>query len=283
MSSEIPLTNYHTHNDLCDGRGDAAQYAAAALEKGFAALGFTSHAPLPFPNDWTLQEKNLEVYCRKIRELTVPRGPAAMEIYLGLEIDYIPGRMGPSEPRWDSLNLDYRIGSVHMLRHGGEDLSIDGPDREFLQLLNDGFNGNGTALGATYFQYLEQMIRAGGFTILGHMDLIKKKNLRFAFLDEKHPEYRDAALKVLTSMQGTGIILEINTGGLYRKATAEIYPSPYLLHEAFLRDIPLMINSDAHVPEALDFHVTESRQLAREAGYRWIMMLLKGEWKKIAL
>ncbi len=280
MQSTIPLTNYHTHNELCDGCGDASEYVKAAEAKGFRALGFTSHAPLPFPNEWTLKEENLLPYCRKIRALSVPDG---MEIYLGLEIDYIPGKMGPAQERWKSLNLDYTIGSVHSLRPEDTDLSVDGPDSEFLDLLNGYFNGDGTAMAVTYFEYLEEMIKAGGFTILGHMDLIKKKNLRFSFLDEGNPRYREAAERVLNILAGTGIILEINTGGMYRKATDQVYPSPEILKEAFRQDIPLMINSDAHTPEALDFHISESRQLAVEAGYRKIMMLLNQKWQPVAL
>ncbi len=280
MEDLIPLTNYHTHNELCDGRGDASEYVAAAQQKGFKALGFTSHAPLPFANEWTLKEENLLPYIKKIRSLSEPEG---LEIYLGLEIDFIPGKMGPAEERWKTLGLDYTIGSVHSLRPGETDLSIDGPDNEFLALLNGEFNGDGTAMAVAYFEYLEEMIKAGGFTILGHMDLVKKKNLRFSFLDEKHPLYRGAALKVLDRLACTGIILEINTGGMYRKATNEVYPSPEILKEAFSRDIPLMINSDAHTPEALDFHIPESRQLAREAGYRKIMMLLDRKWQSVTL
>ena len=39
-----------------------------------------------------------------------------IQIYLGLEIDYIQGITGPNHPKFQSLNLDFTIGSVHMMK-----------------------------------------------------------------------------------------------------------------------------------------------------------------------
>ncbi|MDC7224950.1 MAG: PHP domain-containing protein, partial [Spirochaetales bacterium] len=38
-------TCYHTHCYYCDGKGKPKAYAESALEKGFTALGFSSHSP----------------------------------------------------------------------------------------------------------------------------------------------------------------------------------------------------------------------------------------------
>jgi len=276
----IPLTNYHTHNSLCDGTGELEEYLATARRKGFAALGFTSHAPLPFINDWTLAEADLETYCSRVRELQKDSDP---ELYLGLEIDYIPGRMGPAEERWKQYRFDYTIGSVHMIPVDGKAWSIDGPDDEFLHLYRNVYNRDGTAMAVEYYRLLEEMIHKGGFTILGHLDLIKKKNLKMHFLNEEAPRYTDAVLRVLDSLADSGIFMEINSGGLFRGATEGVYPSFSILQEARRRGIPLVINSDAHTPEALDFHFNEACDLARKAGYRRTMMLLNGDWREIPL
>jgi histidinol-phosphatase (PHP family) len=276
----VPRTNYHTHNQLCDGSAPLGEYVAEAERRGFSALGFTSHAPLPFANDWTLQEKDLETYCREVLAL---KKSTDMEIYLGLEIDYIPGRMGPADKRWDRYGLEYRIGSVHMLRDQGREYSIDGPDDEFLHLLKETFAGDGTALALEYYRLLAAMIREGGFQILGHLDLIKKKNLRYSFLDEDAPAYREAVMAVLDLLSSSGIMLEINSGGIFRGATAEVYPSYWILKEAYPRGIPIVINADAHTPESVDFHYDESRELAAGAGYREVMVLLQGSWRSAPL
>ena len=59
-------TNYHTHNDLCDGKGRIEEYIESAVEKGLTALGFSSHAPLPLENKWTLNNDSLPVYLAEV-------------------------------------------------------------------------------------------------------------------------------------------------------------------------------------------------------------------------
>ncbi|MDR2589177.1 MAG: PHP domain-containing protein, partial [Spirochaetales bacterium] len=81
-------TNYHTHYSICDGRGWAEEYVLAALERGFDVLGFSSHAPLPFPSGWTMAAEDFPVYCAEVRRLRELYA-GSLEIYLGLEIDFI--------------------------------------------------------------------------------------------------------------------------------------------------------------------------------------------------
>ena len=273
-------TNYHTHNSLCDGRGRLKEYVDQARRRGLRALGFSSHAPLPFANDWTLREQDLKSYCEQVRAL---KGNPELEIYLGLEIDYLGDLMGPADRRWERYNLEYIIGSVHMLEDRGAYYSIDGPDEEFKHLLSQVFKDDGTALAAAYFSLVGEMVERGGFDIVGHLDLIKKKNDRLAFLNEEDPRYIRAVGEVLERLEGSGIMLEINSGGIFRGATREVYPSPRILEEARKKKIPIVLNADAHAPEAVDFYLDESRALARRAGYGEAMALLEGSWQEIPL
>ena len=61
---------------------------------------------------------------------------------------------------------------------------------------------------------------------------------------------------------------EINTGGISRGWRKDPYPSLYLLE--LLRDLggEVVINSDSHHPDNLDFYFMESLSLLRKAGYR---------------
>ena len=65
----MELANYHTHCYLCDGEGEPEQYVEEAIKKGFIALGFSSHAPIPIPNDWTLRQSTLSTYKNRIEKL----------------------------------------------------------------------------------------------------------------------------------------------------------------------------------------------------------------------
>ena len=39
--------NYHTHTTWCDGKDTPEAVVVAAIDKGFDAIGFSSHAMLP--------------------------------------------------------------------------------------------------------------------------------------------------------------------------------------------------------------------------------------------
>ena len=107
-------TNFHTHCNLDDGRGEMAEYIQAALKEGFTSLGFSCHAPLPFPNEWTLSDENLPVYLEKVDSYRKEYF-GKLKIYKGLEIDFSPDLLFPPG-RFEELNLDYIIRSVHMLK-----------------------------------------------------------------------------------------------------------------------------------------------------------------------
>ncbi|GAL32252.1 histidinol-phosphatase [Vibrio maritimus] len=77
---------------------------------GFTSVGFSSHAPLPFDNDFCMQADKLEAY---VKEISALKGHTETQVYLGLELDFIPGVTAPKHPRWEGVELDYKIGSVH--------------------------------------------------------------------------------------------------------------------------------------------------------------------------
>jgi len=58
------ISNYHTHCALCDGKMMPEDYVLSAIKKGFASIGFTSHAPVLFETSWTMKPENLPIYIR---------------------------------------------------------------------------------------------------------------------------------------------------------------------------------------------------------------------------
>lgn len=277
------LTNYHTHCHYCDGKGSPKEMIAQAKTLGFQALGFSSHAPLPFENDFCLQEQNLSAYLEEINQL---KSTENIEIYLGLEIDAIHQSMAPNDPKWDALELDYKIGSVHNLfspDKGMPLLSVDSPLDEFNLLLHHIFKGNAQKMIETYYLRISQLCQQGGFDILGHYDLIKKHNLELQFFLESEGWYREIAIETLNDVAKADVIMEVNYGGILRKATKEVYPPLWLLKEAKKRAIPVQINADAHAPSHLGVHHQACRNLLLEAGYKEQRVLLKGKWQDLPL
>ena len=85
-----------------------------ALSEGFTSYGFSSHAPLPFSTAWTMEWDIMDGYLSEFHRLK-EKYAGRIELYIGLEIDYLNEASNPSIARFRELPLDYRIGSVHLL------------------------------------------------------------------------------------------------------------------------------------------------------------------------
>jgi histidinol-phosphatase (PHP family) len=273
------LTNYHMHSDFCDGAGKQDDYVEEAINKGFDAIGFSSHAPIASEKDWTLSEKNVPHYLQSVKQLK-NLYKEKIEIYSGLEIDYIEGISGPSSEKFTNLGLDYTIGSVHMMpvRDSEKFLPVDGPLEHIKELLANTFDGQIEKLTEKYFGLLQDMLKNHQFNIIGHFDLLKKRNSNNILFDENESWYRNQVLETLDVLSQTDVILEVNTGGISRKAIDSVYPSPWIIKEAKKRNIPLMLNSDAHVPEHIDYYFPEALSIIQDCGYGELYSLYKGEW-----
>src|ERR1700754_2893724 len=103
-------TNYHCHTNYCDGKKPVADVVAEAKAKGMMAIGISSHAPLPFPNKWSMKPEMIDAYLKDIAN--EKSNSDGIQVYAGLEIDYIPGKISPNTFK---DKLDYTIGSVHFV------------------------------------------------------------------------------------------------------------------------------------------------------------------------
>ena len=271
------LANYHTHSRLDDGKGELAEYAAAAAAKGFATLGFSGHAPVPFESDWHMPGGLLPEYLRTVRQLGGEYN-GHVEILLGLEVDYIPGLLSVRSPDIRRLGLDFTVGSVHFLGQYGDGRwwTPDGPLPELERGLEETFRGNVRGMVEHYYALLGRMAIESPPDIVGHFDLVKKNNRDGRLFSEDAPWYRKAALEALEAVARGGSILELNTGGLVRGTSGALYPSDWILAEALRREIPVTVNADAHRPEDIDGCFEEAFALLREVGYRRLTRLSGG-------
>jgi histidinol-phosphatase (PHP family) len=280
----LKYSSLHVHTVFCDGEDEIEAYCRAAWEGGFASLGFSAHAPVyaktGLPSDWHMKEDRLAPYLEAVRDAAL-RWAGKIPVYLGLEVDYIQDRMGPADPDYRDMGLDYIIGSVHYVfpPGGGEPFTVDGPQEDFDRDVRSCFGGSGEALMETYWDALEQMIRAGGFDILGHMDLVKKNNRREEWFSLTGGRYLGKVRSLAARIARSGIVVEVNTGGLNRGKTKDVYPSREIL--ALLRElrVPVTITSDAHRVPDLGGHYEDARRALSEAGYSGTVLFEgKGKW-----
>ena len=276
--------NFHMHTHHCDGHGMPADFAEAALRKGMPRLGFSGHNVLPFPTEWTMPQERLDGYLSAVRETrTAYRG--RLEIFLGIEADFIPGLTSPVHERIRGLGLDFVIGSVHFVgpADGDHEWTVDGPRAELQAAIANGFGGKARPLVERYYELLGAMAATAAPDIVGHFDIVKKNNRDGSFFNEDEGWYRSAVLRALDAVRASGSVMEINTGGVVRDTSGSFYPSPWILDEAFRMGIPVMVNADAHRPEQIDGKFPEAIALLRESGFRVQRQLGAEGWIDIPL
>jgi len=243
------FSSMHTHTIFCDGKDDIETMCRAAYEKKLFAIGFSAHVPIEKQigkkSNWNLKEENVNDYVKEVLAAK-KRWQGKINVYLGFEADYIKDIRSPLDNDITSLKPDYLIGSTHFVspKNGAQPFTVDGPIEEFEKGLKEGYNGNAQALMNDYYDTQKEMILAGGFDILGHADIIKK-NCQGKYTWPKESELCRQK-EIAQAAAKTGIIIEVNTGGINQKRLKEVYPSLSFLQIIREFDIPVIITSDAH-------------------------------------
>jgi len=281
----ICKTNYHTHSTWCDGKNSLEEMIQEAIKENLKVLGFSSHTMHPFGSNWHLQPRYTVDYCKEIQTLQ-KKYKDQIEILIGFEADYLPPISFPEHTRYAEFSPDFLIGSVHYitdesLRH--DCFTIDGSIEELEKGIQNCFNGDSKKAVQVYFATQRDMINRGGFDIIGHLDVIRKRNNTLHLFNENDSWYKKELKATAKVVAKSGLIAEINTGGMARAGLKTPYPSPYFLELLNQYKVPIMINSDAHIATQIAYNFDLAAQIARNAGYKEIQYLTKGIWKHISL
>lgn len=275
------LTNYHSHCLYCDGRADMEAFVRFALSRGFSSYGFSSHAPLPFPTSWTMEWDRMDDYLSEFHRLKA-KYAERIELYVGLEIDYLDETSHPGIARFRNLPLDYRIGSVHMLPTAdGEVVDIDVPVDTFCRLVDVRFGGDLDRVVHLYYDRLLRMVELGGFDIVGHADKMhyNASCYRRGLLDEEW--YDDLVRSYFQEIARHGYQVEVNTKSYLDKHV--LFPNVRYFSYLNKLGIRVQVNSDAHYPERINDGRREALQALHRAGYRSVMELHDGTWQPVPL
>ena len=260
--------NYHTHSCYCDGKESLRRYVETAVERGFTHLGFSGHAPVPFENTFAIDGERYLDYCNEVRGLKEEFADR-LKIFLGLEIDYIPGVLDNFEELITTGGLDYCIGSVHLVNkmRGGDLWFIDGSKQQsYDEGLSRVFDGNIKEAVRAFFRQTNEMIASQRPSIVGHFDKVAMHNKeRYFGTDEEW--YLALVRETLELIKECGCVCEINTRGIYKGRYSDFYPATRIIRIMNTMDIPAVVSTDAHQPDDLD-KFEGVYTLLREVGYK---------------
>ena len=168
----------------------------------------------------------------------------------------------------DAWDFDYRIGSVHFLWGWGFDAS---------KLIDEWNNHNLRDIWDEYAAQVEHLTSSGNYDILGH-----PFNLRLFkhFPDFDATPYYE---RVAAALKKADMVVDVNTGTLYRYPVAEISPCADFMKIAAAHDLPIVITSDAHQPQDCGKFYEEATNYVRSFGFNKIARFDKRQRKIVDL
>ncbi len=243
------LYTFHTHTQFCDGRAPMEDFVVQAMKLGFRCLGFSPHSPVPIDSPCNMSFDSVPEYFDQVA--TLSEKYPAVQIYAGMEIDYLGHQWGPANEYFRNLPLDFRIGSVHFIpNQAGKLIDIDGRYERFERNMASEFDGDIRYVVDTFFKQSLDMVKAGGFDIIGHFDKIKHNAGLYHPGLEQEPWYAQHIDNLIEAIKSSNIIVEVNTKAW--REHQQMFPSQKLWSRLLADGVPIIVNSDAHYPERLN-------------------------------
>ncbi len=263
------LSNFHTHSVFCDGENSPEEIVLSAIEKGFCAIGFSGHGYTDYDLRYCM--KNTDEYIKEIKALK-EKYKGKIEIYLGIEEDAFC--------HVKREDFDYIIGSCHYFNVDGKFYPIDSSPDYFKEGLKV-FQGDTVALAESYYSKFCDYILKRKPDIIGHFDLITKfdEMEKSLFLEDK--KYNAIAEKYLKEALKADCIFEVNTGAISRGYRTKPYPNENLLHIIKKEGGRVILSSDSHSIDTLDFGFDDAKKQLKEIGFKFVYTIKNGEFVKV--
>lgn len=248
--------NYHTHTYLCGhAEGDIEDYVKKAIEFGMEELGFTEHAPFPehlvdYSKVMRMHPTNdLDGYIKRIRDCQ-EKYKGQISLKIGLEAEYV--KRAYEEGYYDQLleKVDYLILGQHFIPAVPKKISsfFFSEPEHIIQ----------------YGDLVVEAMATGKFKFLAHPDVYCRS---YKVWDEA---CEITAQKIIKKSIELNMPIEVNCNGvrLGLLAGAEeptyMYPRINFWRAASKHNCRVIINSDAHTPEALgDYAIKEAEEIVK--------------------
>lgn len=247
-------SNFHTHTTFSDGKHSPEEHVVSAINKNMLALGFSDHSFTACDTSYCMKKGQYAEYIKTINRLK-ERYADIIPLYSGLELDYYSDG--------DISAFDYVIASVHYIIKDGVCYPIDHSPQQQTDCIKNAFNGDVLSMASHYYDMLCEHVERTKSTFVGHFDVITK----FSLMPEEDERYREIARQALKRVIKTCQYIEINTGAISRGWRKRPYPNQYLLETILEEGGEVLLSSDSHHQDNLDFFFDESVELLKEAGF----------------
>lgn len=265
------VEDWHTHSELCrHATGTIEDYVKKAIDLNLTTIGVCDHFPYEFLsnieripyNEYAITLGEIKHYLSLAEDLK-EKFASKINVRIGFEIDFFENQEPALNTHLNKIigRLDYILGSIHILNFNDgkgawgfddsrfkEDYQSYGPDRVYLE----------------YYKTQHKMLTSNQFQLdlVSHFDLPKK----FNDFPKNKEVIENEILKILELVKKRDLAMEINTGGL-RKDVKEQYPSKEIILRMYEYDIPIVLGSDAHSPNAIAWEFKKVVKMLKKIGY----------------
>lgn len=251
---DLLMFDYHMHSHFsADCEEQMEDMIVGSIQKGLTEICFTEHIDYDYPDDSILFEFDLKEYDDIIKQLTI-KYEGQITIKKGVEIGVQPYLMDRYKKLMDEEIFDFVICSMHTTEkkslHYGE-LFIGKTIEEAYKMYYD--------------ELLECITDFKQFTVLGHVDLIKR------YSKEQPPaKFHDELSAIFNEIIPAGKGIELNTSGI-RYGLPHGLPSRDVLelYKQCGGEI-ITLGSDAHRVSEIAYDFQSSLELLQSVGFKYI-------------
>lgn len=230
--------NLHTHTKRClHANGSEEDYVNGAIQAGVTTLGFSDHAPFPdYDFGFRMKYAELNDYLKCIDTLS-HKYSNKIQLYKGLEIEYLPQYNDFYKELIDNHMVDYLLLGQHMFTTK-EKSFFYGDIKESKDCVE-------------YAKVVCEAMKTGFFSIFAHPDIFM---MNVPVWDEN---CETAADMILETAKETNIILECNANGIrrglfeYDDVVRYQYPDHRFWQKVANTSLPVIVGSDCHSPELM--------------------------------
>ncbi len=261
--------DYHVHSSFSGDSGESLNVIFQhAFDLGLQEIALTDHLDPDFPSERVIFDIDLPSYFQ-ILETYRKEWEGKLSILTGLELGLQQHLAQDLDHVLSDPHLDFIIASIHCADRGDffDETYFDGKQKDEAHRI--------------YFQSLYENLKIfDGFSVIGHMDFIKRYGKNHYGKDHCELDYNlhmdliDEILKLAVE-KGTG--LEVNSSG-YRYGLGHAHPDSIILSR--YRELGgeiITLGSDAHKAEDIGKDLDRAGELLENLGFRYICGFRKKE------
>ncbi len=265
------LQNLHTHCAFDDGKDEMEKVVQKAIALGFHSLGFSCHSPMAHSKEVFLTDEKIVEYFKTL-DLLKRKYEGAITLYRGIERDCC-------SLKTDYSPYDFVIGTVHYFNLNGEMVGFDRNAQTVRAVIDKYFEGDGLKYAKAYYEAMAKMPTLERTDIVGHFDLIAKHSESERFFDEESAQYRRYAIDAIDCIMKTVCVFEVNTGAMARGYRTTPYPAPFIMRALKNRKARLIISSDCHDAEKLNYGFSDALKYLESFGFKEVYYFKNGQFE----